>query len=706
VSAGCGGESEVPTHFSRREETREEFRDGETHCGCGGGLRKRAIETQLMITFTALSGGAGLDSSSAAASSAFCYLLQLDNVSILLDCGIACPDDRSDSHPLAKLSSTVDLVLFSHPDAAHTGLYPYARTHWNLLAPAYATLPVQSLAKVALDDECEGEGREAFDAISPLRFTQPSHLQGKCTGLTITPFNAGHSLGGTLWKIRSPSAGTILYAVQLNHLKERTLDGTVLLKSSGAGGGIQVFEPLARPDLLITDAARTLAPPTRRKDRESRLLDVISSTLGSRHSILIPTALGSRLLELLLLLDQHWEFARLRYPLCMVAKNGKEMLDVVRSLMEWFGGKVGEGVVAGGGVGEALSAATSAAAGHKRKRDDEKDSPLRFRHLEFFPNPAALVQRYSSRDPKLILAAPLSMATGPSRSIFAELGLANGDGNVVILTQNGAGESVTPSGESLRSLWLNGQDADVKGGQKSNVGQPVRLSGPLTLNISSKEPLTGAELEEHLAAEKAKAEAAQALERETIMLQADVESSDSDSESDDDSSEDEDEPTVNGDDDTRMSSPLEDSGPMAEPGGGHPLSRRKSKRTKEEMAYMKMQMALDDENFAGFTGTGTRVQNFDTYLKDAGSRNRSFFKSALLNEQANANQGPGQQSSGKTRFKMFPFYERRRKADPYGEEIDVGTWLRRGKELEDQQNQGEEEEPNVDSVAAKGGAKV
>jgi cleavage and polyadenylation specificity factor subunit 2 len=93
-------------------------------------------------------------------------------------------------------------------------------------------------------------------------------LLGKCQGLTITPFNAGHTLGGTIWKIRSPSAGTIVYAVNLNHMRERHLDGTVLIRPGGGG----VFEPLARPDLFITDAERTNVVSSRRKDRDLAMI--------------------------------------------------------------------------------------------------------------------------------------------------------------------------------------------------------------------------------------------------------------------------------------------------------------------------------------------------------------------------------------------------------------------------------------------------
>ena len=88
--------------------------------------------------------------------------------------------------------------------------------------------------------------------------------------MTITPFNAGHTLGGTIWKIRSPAVGTIIYAVNMNHMRERHLDGTVLI--SGAGG--TVFESLARPDLFITDAERANVIGSRRKDRDAALIGI------------------------------------------------------------------------------------------------------------------------------------------------------------------------------------------------------------------------------------------------------------------------------------------------------------------------------------------------------------------------------------------------------------------------------------------------
>ena len=58
-----------------------------------------------------------------------------------------------------------------------------------------------------------------------------------------------------------------MYAVNMNHMRERHLDGTILMSAGGA-----IFESLARPDLLITDAERANVIGSRRKDRDAALI--------------------------------------------------------------------------------------------------------------------------------------------------------------------------------------------------------------------------------------------------------------------------------------------------------------------------------------------------------------------------------------------------------------------------------------------------
>ncbi|KAL0067619.1 hypothetical protein AAF712_005334 [Marasmius tenuissimus] len=643
-----------------------------------------------MITFTPLSGAARNSR-----TTPLCYLLQVDDVRILLDCGspdwnpekiTTLEEDTAPAHAwdeycqnLREYSPTVDLVLMSHGDLAHSGLYAYAYSRWGLKAPAYTTLPVQAMARIASMEEVETirdeqdvgdevekpraneldemdvtpdehssedaskqeakanttgrfiatsrEVQDAFDTVNTLRYTQPAHLQGKCQGLTITPFNAGHTIGGTIWKIRSPSSGTIIYAVNLNHMKERHLDGTVLLRTSAGG----VSEPLARPDLLITDAERASVISSRRKDRDAALIDTVTATLSSKSSLLLPCDSSTRILELLVLLDQHWNYSRLRYPICLLSRSATEMLTFVRSMMEWLGGTISKEDVGEEGTGHRQD--------RKRKRgDDDGDEEAlgSFRHLEFFPNPQALVQKYSSKDPKLILAVPASLSYGPSRQLFCDFAAI--PDNVVLLT--GRSDEGT-LGRKLFDMWNESQRAETKW-DNGKIGSNVMMDEPLKLQMNTKVPLQGAELEAHLQKEREAREEEQAaqaaLARNQRMLEADED--DSDSDSDDDEDEEEVRRALGDDDD--------------EYGG------QSGKRDKTDRADWNMDV---DE------GLTKQFLSYDIYLKGNVSKGTSFFKSV---------DGQAQ------RFRMFPYVEKKRRVDEYGETIDVGMWLRKSKILEEE----------------------
>jgi cleavage and polyadenylation specificity factor subunit 2 len=75
-----------------------------------------------------------------------------------------------------------------------------------------------------------------------------------------------------------------------------------------------------------------------------------------------------------------------------------------------------------------------------------------------------------------------------------------------------------------------------------------------------------------------------------------------------------------------------------------------------------------DWGLDGDEGLTKQFLSFDIYLKGNVSKATSFFKNA----------------GGQTqRFRMFPYVEKKRRVDEYGETIDVGMWLRKGKVLEE-----------------------
>ncbi|KAJ7368490.1 beta-lactamase-like protein [Mycena albidolilacea] len=650
-----------------------------------------------MITFTPLSGAAH-----SSRTTPLAYLLQVDDVRILLDCGSPdwSPENpalKSDAEEptfhweeycqsLREIASTVDLVLLSHGDLAHCGLYAYAYSRWNLKAPTYTSLPVQAMGRIATTEDIEGirdeedvgdedesllqesdvvedgtpsppvnrdklkgkyvatlnEVQEAFDSVNTLRYSQPTRLQGKCQGLTITPFNAGHTIGGTIWKIRSPSSGTILYAVNVNHMRERHLDGAVLINKSSGG----VFEPLARPDLLITDAERSSVINSKQRDRDVALIDTITSTLSSnRSSVLIPCDSSTRILELLVLLDQHWKFSRLSYPICLLSRTGNEMLTFVRSMMEWLGGTVSKEDVGEDGSNNNRSRHNQ----RRRGGDDDGDEDalgafaLRFKYLEFFPNPDSLVKRYASSDPKLILAVPASLSHGPSRNLFVHFAAI--PNNVVLLTSQGDEGTLS---RLLFNKWNDSQRADDKW-DKGRIGRNVMLDDTLALVMKSKVPLQGPELDEHLQKERAAKEKEAAhqaqLARSQRMLEADEDESDSDSDSD-------------SDDEDEVRQALE--GDNMDTDGADGVGKKR-----------KADKALDgaDWGLDGDEGLTKQLLSFDIYLKGNVSKATSFFKNV----------------GGQTqRFRMFPYVEKKRRVDEYGETVDVAMWLRKSRVFDEE----------------------
>lgn len=156
--------------------------------------------------------------------------------------------------------------------------------------------------------------------------------------------------------------------------------------------------------------------------------------------------------------------------------------------------------------------------------------------------------------------------------------------------------------------------------------------------------MQGAELEAYQEKERAvkEKEAAEkaAMARNQRMLEADEDESDSDSDSDDEDEVEE----VLGEDAMDI--------------GNEPDSKRRKGDKSGD----------GDWGMDGDEGLTKQLLSFDIYIKGNVSKATSFFKTA----------------GGQTqRFRMFPFIEKKRRVDEYGETVDVGMWLRKGKVLEE-----------------------
>ncbi|WFD22822.1 hypothetical protein MEQU1_001499 [Malassezia equina] len=597
-----------------------------------------------MLQFTPLSGpyvdGSEGTVSSTECSKALAYLVEIDQVRILLDCGA--PEDftfpasliKTDdadrglhgSLPdiLQRIGPSIDVVLLFHAELSHMGLYAYAYAHYGLQCPVYATLPVQTMGRLQMLEvvrswkaeadvgtsapvqrflPTEAQVDEAFDAIRSLRYMQPTPLDGKCAGLVLTAYNAGHSLGGTVWKLRSPSVGTVVMALDWNHHRERHLDGTALLS---VGAAAPLAHAIGQPDILITDMERGLYTNARRKDRDAALLEQIHKTLTSGHSVLIPVDSAARMLEILVLLDQHWAFAyqHQRFPLCLVSHTGQEVLERARTFMEWMSRDW------------AIQLLDMPEKGRGRKKQALTKSPLDFTALRHFASVEALHQALAPSQVKVVLATPPALSHGLSRQLLPEF--LNDPGSLLVLTGRGDPNSL------VRTLWerWNATQADAAAWRTGRVGTPATLGGQLSYELRRRVPLAGDELRAYMEAHQAASDKASATTRPAHpQREADEGLSDSDASSDDD------------DDDAMMRSSAGAAKPSAN----------------EEEGVSSSSAPLD--------------MSFDIFLRGHASRDEGLH------------------------YRMFPFIERKRKVDGYGEFIDTARWLSRRQKLEAEQEE-------------------
>ncbi|KAF1798785.1 beta-lactamase-like protein [Mucor lusitanicus] len=552
------------------------------------------------IKFTPISGAKNEDP--------LCYLLEIDEVKILLDCGWSDSFREEDLANLKKVAKQIDAVVLSHCDLPHLGAYPYARSHLGMTCQVYATIPVANMGKMCMYDMYQSKTNEiefktftledvdnAFDKITPVRYSQPISLTGKCQGITITAYAAAHTIGGTIWKIKQDTE-EIVYAVDFNHRKEHHLDGTVL-----HSGGV-VLDTLTRPSLLITDSYNSKVVHPARKDRYAAMFDTMVKSLKEGGSVLLPTDSSARVLEISYLLDQYWTQHQLNYPLIMLSNTSYHTAHFAKIMLEWMGDDL------------------------TKNFSQSRENPYEFKYLRLCHKIEDL-DNYAG--PKVVIASNYSLETGFARELFVrwmttETTQHNKNNTLILTDRSGPGSLA----RRLYDDWdaqTNTIEMDVvvaHNRTKLPVKPAIAYEKSLDLTVYKRVPLEGAELQEFESAQKAKAErdAAQAAliaRSKTIM-----------------------------EDDESDSSDIDDG----------------------------------DENMEDLL-----TKQFDLYVRDAG-KSGGFFKQAQS-------------------YRMFPYLEKRKKIDDYGEAIQIEHYMKASdferieqekKSLGEGANFGKEDEMMVD----------
>lgn len=304
-----------------------------------------------------------------------------------------------------------------------------------------------------------------FSLINPLKYSQPhqplpSPFSPPLNGLTVTAYNAGHTLGGTIWHVQL-GLESIVYAVDWNQARENILAGAAWLGGAGAGGA-EVIEQLRKPTALICSSrgAERVALAGGRSKRDELLLDMIKSAIVKGGTVLIPTDSSARVLELAYLLEHAWrkEESDQGSPLhsadlYLASKNIGATIRYARSMLEWMDdGIIREFEALGGGGQRNQKGGTETKQGA---------GPFDFKHLRLLDRKGQVNSVLGSDETKdgkplgkVILASDTSLEWGFSKDVLRKI--AADSRNLVILTEklHSAAEG-TASGTSglARTLW-------------------------------------------------------------------------------------------------------------------------------------------------------------------------------------------------------------------------------------------------------------
>jgi len=472
-----------------------------------------------MFTFTSLLGA---QSESSASQS----LLELDGgVKVLIDVGWDETFDVEKLKELEKQVPTLSIILLTHATVAHLAAFAHCCKHFPLFSriPVYATLPVISLGRTLLQDlyastplsatiipssalseasysysQTLSTNKDAnillqpptseeiasyFALIHPLKYSQPhqpipSPSSPPLNGLTITAYNAGHTLGGTIWHIQH-GLESIVHAVDWNQARENVLAGAAWLGGAGAGGA-EVIEQLRKPTALICSSrgGERNALPGGRAKRDELLLEMIKSSVSQGGIVLIPTDSSARVLELAYLLEHAWrteakdDDSPLRSArLYLASKNIGATMRYTRSMLEW--------------MDDAIIREFEANAGLQQKETGPQSSgnskggsagPFDFKHLRLLERRGQIDRILGQVDSlgrsvgKVILASDTSLEWGFSRDVLRSI--ADDSRNLVILTERlgkPEGDARTGLARTLWSWWEERQNGVVSETTKSGV---------------------------------------------------------------------------------------------------------------------------------------------------------------------------------------------------------------------------------------------
>lgn len=425
-----------------------------------------------MFTFQLLTPGEGDFSCKAS-------LLTFDNdIKILAD-----PNWNGKNHDdilfMEQYLREVNYILLSHTTPEFISGYVLLCVKFPSLMmniPVYATVPVNQLGRVSTVEYYRSTGilgpldsaileindvDEYFDRIVSLKYLQSLSLMDN--RIVITPYNAGHTLGGTFWLI-TKRLEKIIYAPSWNHSKDSFLNSAGFLSN-----GTPISQ-LMRPTALITNT--DLGSNVSHKRRTDKLLALVDATLANGGAVLLPTSLSGRFLELLHLIDQHLQSAPI--PVYFLSYSGTKVLSYASNLLEWMSSQ--------------LVKEWEEASSLSNNPSNKNNFPFDPSKVDLLLDPSELVQLSG---PKIVFCSGIELNNGDMSSNALQY-LCQDEKTTIILTE----KSQFGYDNSINSqLYRDWYELSTKKNGEAEDGIAVPLEKAISLeNWTKEEPLVGTEL--------------------------------------------------------------------------------------------------------------------------------------------------------------------------------------------------------------------
>ncbi|KAI1372179.1 beta-lactamase-like protein [Hypoxylon crocopeplum] len=483
-----------------------------------------------MFTFSSLQGAL---SESAASQS----ILELDGgIKVLVDVGWDESFDIAKLKELEKQVPTLSLILLTHATTNHIAAFAHCCKHFPLFTriPVYATSPVIALGRTLLQDlyastplaattippssldevlytnqqsssdillqaPTTDEIATYFSLIHPLKYSQPHQPLGSpfsppLNGLTVTAYNSGRTLGGTIWHIQH-GLESIVYAIDWNQGRENVYAGAAWLGGAG-GGGAEIIEQLRKPTALVCSSRGGEKPSISggRSKRDEQLLSKVKSCVTRGGTVLIPVDSSARVLEVAYLMDHAWradaatgEGQLKSAKLYLAGRNIHSTMRYARSMLEWMDDSIVrefEAVVDGS---KRVNGTTDAV------KPGKEAGPFDFRFLKLLDRKGQIDKIFSDKTEgtspvgKVILASDSTLEWGFSKDVLKRI--AQDSKNMVILTEYPtlASESRPSIARNIWTWWKEGQE-------NANGPSNGAISHRLELTDAKRQPLEGNDL--------------------------------------------------------------------------------------------------------------------------------------------------------------------------------------------------------------------